>query len=140
MGVREKLLDGVKKTKESVLSSLVSLQETSLALRNSLATADMFSLGKHPLVCTFPGGVSRQVHRGQPSPLNSILGQLPYVPLTSLPCSPHCRIEELCSKEMNWSSWHRLPGLLSVTHRQRGRKENQSPSPSMTGLALWRLG
>lgn len=53
MGGREKLLDGVKKTKEGVLSSLVSVQETSPALRNSLATADMFNLGKHPLVCTF---------------------------------------------------------------------------------------
>lgn len=51
MGGREKLLDGVKKTKEGVLSSLVSVQETPLALRNFLATADMFSLRKYPLVC-----------------------------------------------------------------------------------------
>lgn len=41
----------VKKTKGGVLLSLVFLhQETSLAFRNSLATVDIVSLGKHPLV------------------------------------------------------------------------------------------
>lgn len=121
MGNWGKLLEGMKKSNRGVVSYPLSLQqETALAFRNFLATADIFSLEKLSpvggcadlcMLCTltlhvFPGGTFRQVHGCQPLQRSS-------APPALLPCCPHSRIQDL----LCWLATHREPLTFSFCDR-----------------------